>query len=329
MRILVTGGAGYIGSHAVLALTDADHEVVVVDNLSCGHREVIEHLQRVSLVIGDIGDRTLMRRVFSENRIDAVMHFSAYAYVGESVRNPSKYYRNNVAAMIHLLDEVIEAGVRRFVFSSTCATYGSPQQMPIREDCPQNPINPYGASKLMAERILADYGHAYGLNSVIFRYFNAAGADPAGRSGEDHDPETHLIPLILDAVSGRRGNVSVYGNDYDTPDGTCIRDYIHVSDLARAHLLGVNLLMGGNPSDTFNLSTGRGYSVNEVIRAVERVTGRPVPVHTAARRAGDPAELVGDAGKAQARLGWVPEYPEIDTMVSHAFEWTKKQIDRS
>lgn len=324
MKVLVTGGAGYIGSHAVLALVDAGYEVVVVDNLVYGHREVVETLSGVTLVAGDIGDRELMRQVFAEHAVDAVMHFSAYAYVGESVGNPSKYYRNNVSAMLNLLDETVKAGVLKFIFSSTCATYGCPTQMPITEECRQTPINPYGASKLMAERILDDYEIAYGLKAVIFRYFNAAGADPAGRSGENHDPETHLIPLVMDAALGRRGSIAVFGSDYPTPDGTCIRDYIHVSDLAEAHLLGLHHLADGKPSGKYNLGTGCGCSVKEIIESVERVSGKMVPVEMVARRAGDPPELVGSAAKAMAELGWQPRFPEIDTIVEHAWNWTVK-----
>ncbi len=324
MSILVTGGAGYIGSHAVLALRDAGINVVVVDNLVYGHREIIEPLDGVKLIVGDIGDRVLMKRVFAENDIDAVMHFSAYAYVGESVENPSKYYRNNVVSMINLLDEVVASGIKKFVFSSTCATYGCPDEIPISESCPQAPINPYGASKLMAERILDDYDVAYGLKSVIFRYFNAAGGDPAGRSGENHDPEPHLIPLVFDAAAGLRAHISIFGDDYDTEDGTCIRDYIHVTDLASAHLLGIDYLTESGESNRFNLSNGLGYSVLEVIKSVERVSGLSVPVERVVRRAGDPPVLVGDSAKARSVLGWDPKYAELDTIIQHAWKWHQK-----
>jgi len=325
MKILVTGGAGYIGSHVVLALVDEGYEVVVVDNLVYGHREVVEGLSGVKLVVGDIGDRALMKKVFIGHVIDAIMHFSAFAYVGESVTNPSKYFQNNVASMLNFLDEAVNAGIERIVFSSTCATYGCPSQIPISEDCPQSPINPYGASKLMAERILDDYDTAYGLKSVVFRYFNAAGADALGRSGENHDPETHLIPLVLDAAAGLRPAIQVFGDDYDTPDGTCIRDYIHVTDLARAHVLGLDYLMKGNDSNKFNLSNGKGYSVMEVINSVERVVGKPVLVCIEGRREGDPPVLIGNASKAASMLGWVPQYPEIDTIVEHAWRWYKSR----
>lgn len=320
----MTGGAGYIGSHTVLALLDAGMDVVVVDNLTYGHRKIIEDLGRVKLVVGDIGNRVLMRRVFAENQVDAVMHFSAYAYVGESVENPSKYYQNNVVSMLNLLDEVVMAGIAKFVFSSTCATYGRPKKMPISETCVQAPINPYGASKLMAERILDDYDTAYGLKSVVFRYFNAAGSDPAGRSGEDHDPETHLIPLICDAAAGIRPHVSIFGDDYDTEDGSCIRDYIHVTDLAMAHLLGVEYLQKEAESNRFNLSNGTGYSVLEVIQAVERVSGLNVPVLQVGRRPGDPPVLIGDSSKARHVLGWEPRFAALDTIVEHAWRWHQR-----
>lgn len=262
-----------------------------------------------------------MREVFADAPIDAVMHFSAYAYVGESVVNPSKYYSNNVAAMINLLDEVVAAGIRKFVFSSTCATYGCPEQIPIPESCPQKPINPYGASKLMAEQILDDYDRAYGLKSIIFRYFNAAGADPAGRSGENHDPETHLIPLVLDVAATVRPHIEIFGDDYETHDGTCIRDYIHVTDLATAHLLGLNFLEREKISEKFNLGNGRGYSVYEIIESVQQVTGREISYVIKPRREGDPPVLVGDGGRARRKLGWEPAYADLYTIVLHAWKW--------
>jgi UDP-glucose 4-epimerase len=324
MSVLITGGAGYIGSHVVLALRDRGTDVVVVDNLVYGHREVLDPLEGVELVVGDIADRPLMKHVFETHSIEAVMHFSAYAYVGESVGNPSKYYRNNVVAMLNLLDETVAAGINKFVFSSTCATYGVPSEMPITENGLQNPINPYGMTKLTAERMLRDYDTAYGLKSVAFRYFNAAGADPAGRSGENHDPETHLIPLIFDAVCGRRPAIEIFGDDYETADGTCVRDYIHVADLASAHLLGLDYLTEHLCSQQLNLSTGAGCSVLEVIQAVERVTGQSVPVKFAPRRAGDPPVLVGDASNARTVLGWKPHYAELDVIIEHAWNWYKK-----
>lgn len=325
MNILVTGGAGYIGSHAVLALRDAGHTVVVLDNLVYGHKEVVEALDGVRLVVGDIGDRSLVDSIFAQEKIDAVMHFSAYAYVGESVDHPSKYYQNNVVATLSLLDAMIAAGVKQFVFSSTCATYGVPETVPITEEMPQKPINPYGATKLMVERILADYEKAYGLRSVVFRYFNAAGADPQGRSGENHDPETHLIPLVIRAAlesSDSNGfKLQIFGTDYDTPDGTCVRDYIHVSDLADAHLLGLNYLDAGGASDCFNLGNGGGYSVREVITAVEDVSSLPVPFTAVPRRAGDPPELIGSAAKARVVLQWNPKFYVLSDIIKHAWDW--------
>ncbi len=317
--LLVTGGAGYIGSHAVLALLAAGHRVVVLDNLVYGHRQVVP--PEATFVEGDIADRALVDRVLSDHAIDAVMHFSAYAYVGESVTDPRKYYHNNVLATMTLLDAMLAAGIHQFVFSSTCATYGVPESVPIREDAPQRPINPYGWTKLMVERILADYDRAYGLRSVVFRYFNAAGADPEGRTGEDHDPETHLIPLVLDAAAGRREAITVFGTDYDTPDGTCVRDYIHVADLAEAHVRGMEHLRGGGVSEAFNLGNGAGYSVREVIDTAQRVTGREIPVVEGPRRAGDPPRLVGSAEKARRTLGWQPRYADLETIVRHAWAW--------
>lgn len=323
MKVLVTGGAGYIGSHAVRALKQAGDEVVVFDNLIYGHKELA---QGEPLVVGDLRDEALLRKVFSEHRFDAVMHFAAYAYVGESVQNPAKYYRNNVATTLNLLDAMREAKVNLFIFSSTCATYGEPKESPIPETHPQNPINPYGASKLMVERILQDYDRAYGLKYVSLRYFNAAGADEAGDIGEDHDPETHLIPLTLDAALGRRPHVTIYGADYDTPDGTCVRDYIHVSDLAQAHLLGLRYLANGGKSDAFNLGNGNGFSVREVIETAEKVTGKAIRVVEGERRAGDPARLVGCAEKAKAILGWEPRFAELETIVATAWKWHQRRF---
>ena len=324
MKIMVTGGAGYIGSHAVLALANLGHDVVVVDNLVYGHARIVEAIPGVELLVGDIGDRAFMKRVFATHAVDAVMHFSAYAYVGESVTDPSKYYRNNVAAMLNLLDEMTAAGVSRIVFSSTCATYGIPESLPLTESSPQHPINPYGAGKQMAERILKDYENAYGLKSIVFRYFNAAGADPQGRSGENHDPETHLIPLALDAALGRRKRLTIFGGDYPTPDGTCIRDYVHVSDLADAHVLGLQTLLDGEPSGVFNLGNGQGHSVLEVVKTAERVVQREIPVDYAGRREGDPPVLVADCEKAHQVLGWEPAYSELETIIRHAWQWHRR-----
>lgn len=318
--ILVTGGAGYIGSHAVLALQEAGYSVIVLDNLVYGHRDLVEALQ-VEFICGEIGDRRLLDQLFSERQIDAVMHFSAYAYVGESVTHPAKYYRNNVVDTLTLLEAMVQAEVKVFVFSSTCATYGVPQQIPIPEDHPQDPINPYGATKLMVERILADFDHAYGLRSVRFRYFNAAGADPQGRLGEDHNPETHLIPLILLTALQKRANISIFGTDYDTPDGTCIRDYIHVSDLAQAHIQGLEYLLKGGAADVFNLGNGSGFSVREVIDSAKAVTSKPIEVIEAERRPGDPAVLVGSSQKAHKTLGWRPAYSDLTLILEHAWRW--------
>ncbi|HEY9670893.1 MAG TPA: UDP-glucose 4-epimerase GalE [Waterburya sp.] len=323
--ILVTGGAGYIGSHAVLALRDAGYEVVILDNLVYGHRDLVETVLKVELIEGDIADRTLLDQIFKMREFAAVMHFAAYAYVGESVSNPAKYYRNNVVGTLTLLEAMCAAGVKNFVFSSTCATYGVPQQIPIAENQPQQPINPYGMSKLMVENILDDFDHAYGLRSVRFRYFNAAGADPQGRLGEDHNPETHLIPLVLWAALGKRESISIFGTDYDTPDGTCIRDYIHVADLAEAHILGLEYLLQGGKTEVFNLGNGRGFSIQEVIAAARTVTGRPIPVTLADRRPGDPPSLVGSAQKAQQILSWKPQYADIETILKHAWQWHQKR----
>ena len=316
--ILVTGGAGYIGSHAVLALQQAGFNVVVLDNLVYGHQELVEALG-AKLIVGDTGDRPLLDDIFSKFNVAAVMHFAAYAYVGESVSDPAKYYRNNVQGT--LLEAMINAGVKQFVFSSTCATYGVPKTVPIPEEHPQNPINPYGASKLMVERILSDFDAAYGLKSVCFRYFNAAGADPEGRLGEDHNPETHLIPLVLLAALGKRNSVSVFGTDYPTPDGTCIRDYIHVTDLANAHVLGLQYLLNGGKSSTFNLGNGNGFSVREIIEAARQVTGREIQVLESDRRAGDPPSLVGSSDRARQTLGWQPQYADLHQILTHAWNW--------
>lgn len=319
--ILVTGGAGYIGSHAVLALNDQGYRVVILDNLVYGHRDFVECSLQVDLIEGDTNDRSLLDNLFQTYDIAAVMHFAAYAYVGESVENPAKYYRNNVVGTLTLLEAMIAAGVSRFVFSSTCATYGMPHTIPITEDHPQSPINPYGQSKLMVEQMLRDFEQAYGLRSVIFRYFNAAGADPQGRVGEDHNPETHLIPLVLQTALGHRDSIAIFGTDYDTPDGTCIRDYIHVTDLAEAHVLGLAYLEAGHPSAVFNLGNGSGFSVREVIAAAEQVTGRSIPTVESDRRSGDPPRLVGSSAKAHRRLNWTPRYGDLTQILTHAWQW--------
>jgi len=324
-KVLVTGGAGYIGSHAVLALRRAGYEVVILDNLVYGHRDLAEEVLNVPLVEGDIADRPLVERVLRQHGVDAVMHFAAYAYVGESATDPGKYYANNVAGTIDLLEAMRAAGVARFVFSSTCAVYGVARDLPITENHPQEPINPYGAGKLMVERILQDYDAAYGLRSVRLRYFNAAGADPDSLLGEDHTPETHLIPLVLMTALGRQQSVSIFGYDHPTPDGTCIRDYIHVSDLADAHVLGLRYLEEGGATAAFNLGNGNGFSVNEVIEAARRVTGCEIPADVAPARPGDPPALVGSADHARRALGWQPRYPDIEDIIAHAWAWHRKR----
>ncbi len=319
--VLVTGGAGYIGSHAVTALQQADYNVVVLDNLVYGHRDLVEDVLGVQLIIGDTNDRPFLDTVFATHNIDAVMHFAAYAYVGESVNNPAKYYRNNVNGTLTLLEAMVNASVNKLVFSSTCATYGVPKGVPIGEDHPQNPINPYGMSKLMVEHMLPDFDVAYGLKSVCFRYFNAAGASPDGRLGEDHSPETHLIPLVLQTALGLRNSISIFGTDYSTPDQTCIRDYIHVTDLANAHVLGLNYLFNGGDSNIFNLGNGNGFSVKEVIETARQVTGCSIKAVECDRRPGDPPALVGSSEKAKDILGWCPQYADLTTILSHAWQW--------
>lgn len=327
--ILVTGGAGYIGSHAALALQTAGYEVVILDNLVYGHRDLVESVLKVELIEGDTQDRGLLDQIFARYTIDAVMHFAAYAYVGESVQQPAKYYRNNVNGTLVLLEAMVAAQVSTFVFSSTCASYGVPHQIPIPEDHLQTPINPYGWSKRMVEQILQDFERAYGLRSVIFRYFNAAGADPETRLGEDHTPETHLIPLVLLTALGHRPNISIFGDDYDTRDGTCIRDYIHVADLAQAHVQGLEYLLQGGSSQIFNLGNGLGFSVREVIESARQVTGLPIPAEVAPRRPGDPPALVGSADKAHQILGWSPRYGELPVILDHAWRWHQKRQGRA
>jgi len=325
MAILVTGGAGYIGSVVVDDLIDGGHEVVVLDNLSRGHRQSVN--ERSKFYEGDIGDRSLIGRICSENDLDAVMHFSALAYVGESVEQPSLYYRNNTIQTISLLDELIANNVRKFVFSSTCATYGEPQKLPLEETHPQNPENPYGWSKLFVEKVMQDYDRAYGLRFVALRYFNACGATERRR--EFHEPETHLIPLILDAAAGKRPHISVFGADYPTPDGTAIRDYIHVSDLSRAHLLALEYLQGGGGSTAANLGNGKGFSVLEVIEAARKITGAEIPVKMESRRPGDPSSLVANAARANEVLGWKPEINSIEEIISSAWLWYQKERGQS
>ncbi|MEB3210981.1 MAG: UDP-glucose 4-epimerase GalE [Leptolyngbyaceae bacterium] len=323
--ILVTGGAGYIGSHAVLALQRAGYHVVVLDNLVYGHQDIVETVLNVELEIGDTNDRDFLDHVFSKHQVSAVMHFAAYTYVGESVKDPGKYYRNNVNGTLTLLEAMVAASVNKIVFSSTCATYGEPQAIPMDETHPQNPISPYGTTKWMVEKVLADFDRAHELKSVCFRYFNAAGADPDGKTGEDHDPETHLIPLVLQAAMGIRKSISIFGTDYPTPDGTCVRDYIHVSDLADAHVLGLSYLLEGGDSNVFNLGNGNGFSVREVIETARQVTGREIEAVECDRRPGDPPSLVGSSEKAKRILGWSPQYVDLSDIVSHAWQWHQKR----
>lgn len=315
--ILVTGGAGYIGSVTAELLRARDERVVILDDLARGHRSAVP--PDVPFYEGSIGDRDLVSRITQEHEIEACIHFAALAYVGESVTDPSRYFINNVEQGIALLDALLKAGVRSLVFSSTCATYGEPQQIPISEDHPQRPTNPYGWSKLMMERIMESYDLAYGLRFVALRYFNAAGATK--ERGESHEPESHLVPNVLRAALGDISAVSVFGNDYPTPDGTPIRDYIHVADLGQAHILALDHLRAGGDSDHINLGNGQGYSVMEVVEAAKRVTGRPITIKIEPRRAGDPSRLVADAGKARKVLGWQPQYPDLAAIIRTDWEW--------
>jgi len=321
MTILVTGGAGYIGSHAVFALKNQGYDVIVLDNLVHGHQKIVEDVLKVKLIIGDIQDRQLLKDIFNRHHIEGIMHFCAYTYVGESVSNPAKYYQNNVVGTLTLLEEMVTANIKKFVFSSTCATYGIPQHLPLTEDHPQKPINPYGKTKLMVEEIIKDFDQAYDLKSVIFRYFNAAGAHPNGLLGEKHDPETHLIPLVLLTALGKKESISVFGNDYDTPDGTCIRDYIHVCDLADAHILGLKYLLNGGETQAFNLGNGNGFSVKEVIETAQKITQKNIKIMETPRRVGDPPILIGSSEKAKKILNWNPQYVNLDLIIQHAWNW--------
>ena len=320
MRILVTGGAGYIGSHAVRLFLSRGHDVWVYDNLSLGHRGAVP---RDRHLVADLAEVHRLDHALLHHRIEAVVHFAAFAFVGESVRDPGKYYQNNLVNTLQLMESMRRHGIGRFVFSSTCSTYGLPSRVPITEDEPQKPINPYGNGKLAVERALADYAAAYGWGYAALRYFNAAGASPDGTIGEDHAPETHLIPLALQAAMGQRPHLEIFGTDYPTPDGTCIRDYIHVDDLAEAHLLALEAL-GPGKELCLNLGIGRGSSVREVVKTVEEVTGRPVPVKEGPRRPGDPPELVASSEKAQRELGWRPRYAELRPIIETAWNWHRK-----
>lgn len=321
MNFLVVGGAGYIGSHMVKQLLRAGHELVIADNFSTGYRDALTGGQLVEL---DIADARALDAVFAARHFDAVFHFASFIQVGESVTEPGKYYQNNLAATLTLLQAMVRAGVKHFIFSSTAAVYGDPVYVPIDEKHPKAAINPYGRSKWMVEQVLEDFDRAYGLKSACLRYFNAAGADPEGQLGERHEPETHLLPLILQAASGRRENITVYGRDYDTPDGTCIRDYVHVVDLVAAHALAVDYLLAGGASTAFNLGNGQGFSVQEVIDTARRVTGQPIAVNDASRRAGDPPRLVADPHRAYSVLGWRPQFASLEQIVAHAWAWEKK-----
>lgn len=319
MRILVTGGAGYVGSHCLRRLLAAGHECVVYDNLSRGHREAVP---AGLLVEGELSDEAKLTALLRDRKIDAVMHFAALALVGESVEKPELYYRNNVLGSICLLEAMRQTGVRKIVFSSTTATYGTPEKMPIAETTPQQPINPYGFSKLVIERMLDDYVAAHGFGFAALRYFNAAGAAADGSIGEDHTPESHLIPIVLQVALGQRTSIGILGDDYPTPDGTCVRDYVHVDDLAAAHLAALERLQPGTAIKV-NLGTGRGYSVREVIEACRRITGHPIPAMTAPRRPGDPPELVADSRLARQLLNWTPQYTTIESIVETAWRWHK------
>ncbi|MEJ7929955.1 UDP-glucose 4-epimerase GalE [Ramlibacter sp. AN1015] len=320
--VLVVGGCGYIGSHMVRMLRDNGLRPVVIDNLATGYRDAVLPEE---LHVGELGDAAFLRKVLAETRPACVMHFAAASLVGESTQDPGKYWRNNVVQTLVLLDAMREHGIAEFIFSSTAAVFGNPVEVPISESHPCRPINPYGHSKLAVEYMLEDYAHAHGLRSVALRYFNAAGAHPDGSLGERHDPETHLIPLVLQVASGRRPFISRFGTDHGTPDGSCIRDYIHVQDLCSAHLLALRYLADGGATQRLNLGNGTGYSVTQVIEAARRVTGHPLPVQDAPPRAGDPPVLVAESAHARKVLGWVPQHPDLDTILAHAWQWEQRQ----
>jgi UDP-glucose 4-epimerase len=319
MKVLVTGGAGYIGSHTVLKLLAQGHHAVVYDNFSRGHRKAVP--EGCTVYTGCVSDAAKLQDIMERENIEAVMHFAAHSQVGESVENPALYYENNVGGTLRLLGATLAAGVKYFIFSSSAAVYGEPLQTPIDEDHPMNPTNPYGETKMMVERVLASYNRAYGLRYVSLRYFNAAGANENGCIGEDHAPETHLIPLVLHTALGKRDRITVFGSDYPTSDGTAVRDYIYVGDLAEAHLYAMEYLAGGGASAPFNLGNGNGYSVMEVIEAAEKVVGKEIPRAIGPRREGDPAVLVASADKACRELGWQPRYSDLKTIISTAWKW--------
>ncbi|NOY87636.1 MAG: UDP-glucose 4-epimerase GalE [Deltaproteobacteria bacterium] len=316
--VLVTGGGGYIGSHTCKALAESGYTPISYDNLSTGHAELVKW---GPLEVGDVGDAKRVKEVLEKYRPSACIHFAGYIQVGESVLNPGRYYQNNVSGTLVLLEALLESGVMGFIFSSSAAVYGTPQTSPIPDDHLLTPINPYGESKRIVEGILGDFGTAHGMRSVSLRYFNAAGADPDGESGELHDPETHLIPLVLQAAIGKRSDITVFGDDYGTPDGTCLRDYIHVTDLARAHVLALEMIGYGVTARAFNLGNGKGFSVMEVIREAERITGKRIPVVLGGRRRGDPPVLVADSSRARVELGWAPRYPGLDEIIGTAWRF--------
>lgn len=318
MSILVIGGAGYIGSHTAHILKERGYDVVVFDSLELGHRQAVEGLPFVQ---GNYADKSALDAAMQEHNVDAVMHFGAYASVGDSVADPRKYYENNVAGGLVILGSMLDNNVKHMIFSSSAATYGEPQIIPIPEDHPQKTTNPYGETKLMYERILRDYDHAFGMKSVSLRYFNAAGADPQGRWGEDHTPEQHIIPLVIDAALGRRAEVKIFGTDWDTRDGTCLRDFIHIVDLADAHIRALEYLRNGGQTTAYNLGNSYGTTVKEVVEATERVTGRKINAVPAPRRPGDPGRLVASCERIKAELGWSPQYPDIETIIEHACKW--------
>lgn len=320
-NILVVGGAGYIGSHMCKYLAKNGYQPIVLDNLVYGHREAVKW---GPFFEGSMTDSKLVNHIFSKYKIEAVMHFAAFCYVGESVIDPVKYYRNNVAATIALLEKMVEKNISNFIFSSTCATYGEPVEIPISEQHPQNPINPYGKSKLMVEHILDDFYKAYGLQYVSLRYFNAAGADPDGELGEDHKPETHLIPLVLQTALGQRGSIDIFGDDYPTSDGTCIRDYIHINDLAQAHFLALERILNYLPGGQYNLGTGNGYSVKQLIDLASKITGKSIAANITERRPGDPAVLISSSNKAIKELGWNPQFSDLNTIIETAWNWYNK-----
>lgn len=339
-RILVTGGAGYIGSHTNAMLRKMGKSTLVLDNLSYGHKQSLELIPYIQtdkdsaqsqsygdtfLIQADLNDTFALKKIFNHYDIDSVLHFAAFTYVGESVSDPAKYYRNNVANTLNLLETMKEFDCKKIVFSSTCATYGNPLELPLKESHPQNPINPYGRSKLMIEQILHDFSNAYGLSYVILRYFNAAGASIAFNIGESHSPETHLIPLVIQKALGQRKTLSVFGQDYDTKDGSCIRDYIHVDDLATAHILALEYLNSHQKSEVFNLGNGEGFSVLEVIKKMSEISNKEIPYIVEERRAGDPAILIGDSTKAKEILGYNPSFSSLETILKSAYQWHTNQ----